>query len=91
MCRFVRSVSGFITKLNVHEGQYVRAGQVLFVIDNETYQAAVRQAQAGVNSAMAQVQTAEAGVRSASAQCSTARLTYTNSKQLYNNKVIGSL
>ena len=83
-------VSGFITKLNVHEGQYVRAGQVLFVIDNETYQAAVRQAQAGVNSATAQVQTAEASVRSASAQCNTARLTYTNSKQLYNNKVIGS-
>ena len=83
-------VSGFITKLNVQEGQYVHAGQVLFVIDNETYQAAVRQAQAGVSSAAAQVQTAEASVNSAAAQRNTARLTYNNSKQLYNNKVIGS-
>ena len=31
-------VSGFITKLYVHEGEYVRAGQVLFVVDNSTYQ-----------------------------------------------------
>lgn len=83
-------VSGFITKLNVHEGQHVSAGQVLFVIDNETYQAAVRQAEAGVNSARAQVQTAEAGVSSALAQRNTARLTYNNSRQLYQNKVIGS-
>ena len=29
-------VSGFITKLYVHEGEYVRAGQVLFVVDNST-------------------------------------------------------
>ncbi len=83
-------VSGFITKLNVHEGQRVSAGQVLFVIDNATYQAAVRQAQAAVNSARAQVETANAGVNSAIAQRNTARLTYTNSKQLYKNKVIGS-
>jgi len=83
-------VSGFITKLNVQEGQHVSAGQVLFVIDNETYQSAVRQAQAAVNSARAQVQTAEAGVSSSVAQRNTARLTYTNSQQLYKNKVIGS-
>lgn len=83
-------VSGFITKLNVHEGEYVHAGQLLFVIDNATYQAAVRQAEAGVNSARAQVQTAEASVNSAEAQRNTSRLTYNNSKQLYANKVIGS-
>lgn len=83
-------VSGFITKINVQEGQHVSAGQVMFVIDNVTYQAAVRQAQAGVNSARAQVETAEASVKSAEASRNTARLTYTNSKQLYQNKVIGS-
>ena len=32
-------VSGFITKVCVQEGQTVSAGQLLFVIDNETYQA----------------------------------------------------
>jgi len=68
-------VSGFITKVNVKEGQSVGAGQVLFVIDNATYQAAVRQAQAAVNTAQAQL--------------NTAKLSYENSKQLFENKVIG--
>jgi len=44
-------VSGFITKLYVHEGEAVRAGQVLFVVDNAVYQSAVRQAEAAVASA----------------------------------------
>ena len=44
-------VSGFITQINVKEGQTVSAGQVLFVIDNVTYQAQVRQSQASVNTA----------------------------------------
>lgn len=68
-------VSGFITKLCVHEGQTVSAGQLLFVIDNSTYQAAVRQAQAAVNSAKSQM--------------STAKLTYENNKNLFASKVIG--
>ena len=69
-------VSGFITKLCVKEGQTVKAGQLLFVIDNVTYTAAVRQAQAAVNSAKAQL--------------NTARLTYNNNQKLFNNNVIGS-
>ena len=52
-------VSGFITKVCVHEGQQVSAGQLLFVLDNETYQAAVREAQAAVNTARAQMNTAQ--------------------------------
>ena len=68
-------VQGFITQINVKEGQTVSAGQVLFVIDNETYQAQVRQAQAAVNAAQQQV--------------NTAKLTFENSKQLHANKVIG--
>jgi membrane fusion protein (multidrug efflux system) len=66
---------GFLTQINVKEGQTVSAGQTLFVIDNETYQAQVRQAQATVN-------TAQQGVN-------TARLTYENSKQLHASRVIG--
>ncbi len=69
-------VSGFITKLCVKEGQSVKAGQLLFVIDNVTYAAAVRQAKAAVNSAKAQL--------------NTARLTYNNSEKLFKNNVIGS-
>ena len=68
-------VSGFITKILVKEGQTVSAGQLLFEIDNVTYQAQVRQAQAAVNTAQSQV--------------NTAKLTYENSKKLAENKVIG--
>ena len=68
-------VSGFITKLLVKEGQRVATGQLLFVIDSETYQAAVRQAKAAVSSATAQL--------------NTAKLTYDNSQKLFNSNVIG--
>lgn len=68
-------VSGFITKVLVHEGQTVAAGQVLFTIDSETYAAAVRQAQAAVNTAKAQL--------------NTAKLTMDNNKKLYDKAIIG--
>ncbi|MGM9705421.1 MAG: efflux RND transporter periplasmic adaptor subunit [Prevotella sp.] len=68
-------ISGFITKMCVTEGQAVKAGQLLFVIDNVTYSAAVRQAQAAVNSAQAQL--------------NTAKLTYENNQKLFKNNVIG--
>ena len=68
-------VQGFLTQINVKEGQNVVSGQILFVLDNETYQAQVRQAQASVNTAQQQV--------------NTAKLTYENSQQLHASKVIG--
>lgn len=68
-------VSGFLTEIRVKEGQTVSTGQLLFVIDNKTYQAQVRQAQASVTTAKSQV--------------NTAKLTFENSKQLHENKVIG--
>ncbi len=69
-------VSGFLVQINVHEGQTVSAGQTLFVIDNATYQAAVRQARAAVNTATAQL--------------NTAKLTYDNAQKLFASNVIGS-
>lgn len=68
-------VAGFITRVNVKEGQTVGAGQVLFVIDNATYQAAVRQSQAAVNTAKTQM--------------NTAKLAYENSQKLYEQNIIG--
>jgi len=68
-------VQGFITQINVKEGQTVSAGQVLFVLDNVTYQAQVRQA--------------EASVKTATATCNTAKLNYENSQKLHENGVIG--
>jgi membrane fusion protein (multidrug efflux system) len=68
-------VAGFITKVNVREGQAVGAGQVLFVIDNATYQAAVRQSQAAVNTTKAQL--------------NTAKLTFENNQKLFEQNIIG--
>jgi membrane fusion protein (multidrug efflux system) len=68
-------VQGFITQINVKEGQTVGAGQVLFVLDNVTYQSQVRQSQASVNTAQA--------------ACNTAKLSYENAQKLFENKVIG--
>jgi len=68
-------VQGFITQINVKEGQTVSAGQVLFVLDNVTYQAQVRQAQAALNTAKA--------------ACNTAKLNFENSQKLHENGVIG--
>lgn len=67
--------TGFLTQINVKEGQAVAAGQLLFVIDNETAQASVRQAQASVNTATAQL--------------NTVKLTYENSLKLHESGVIG--
>ncbi|NDV65355.1 efflux RND transporter periplasmic adaptor subunit [Bacteroides sp. 224] len=67
-------VSGFLTKLNVKEGQNVRKGQILFVIDQVPYQAAL--------------QTAKANVEAARATVATSELTYNSKKQLFEEKVI---
>ncbi len=68
-------VQGFITQINVREGQTVSAGEVIFVLDNVTYQAQVRQAQAQVNTSTAAL--------------NTAKLTYDNSQKLFESGVIG--
>lgn len=68
-------VSGFITQVCVQEGQTVKAGQTLFVIDNETYQAQVRQCQAAVNTAKAQL--------------ATSKLSRDNARKLFDGNVIG--
>lgn len=68
-------LSGYITNVYVHEGQYVRAGQEMFTIDSETYRAAVSQSLAAVNTAIA--------------QANTTRLTYLNNKKLFAQHIIG--
>lgn len=67
-------ISGKITKLHVHEGERVKQGQLLFTIDREPYQAALR--------------TAIANVHSAQAQLKKAQLEYNSKKDLFQNKVI---
>lgn len=67
-------VSGTIQQVCVKEGQEVRRGERLFIIDQVPYQAALRTAIANVHSAEAQVQTA--------------RLTYESKQALHREKVI---
>ncbi|MFV0396398.1 MAG: efflux RND transporter periplasmic adaptor subunit [Bacteroidales bacterium] len=66
-------VSGFITRLCVEEGQAVKKGQLLFVIDQVPYQAAL--------------QTALANVEAAQAALNTAKLTYDSQKVLFEQRV----
>ncbi|MCH5318478.1 MAG: efflux RND transporter periplasmic adaptor subunit [Paramuribaculum sp.] len=67
-------VTGFITKVHVDEGQYVKKGQPLFTLDQVQFQAAVDQALASVNAAKTAVHTAE--------------LTADTKKKLYDKNII---
>lgn len=69
-------VSGTIWKVMVKEGQMVRKGQSLFVIDQVPYMAALN--------------TAKANVEVAKAQLATAELNYNSNKELYNQKVVSA-
>jgi len=91
-------VSGFLTRLCVEEGQAVRKGQVLFIIDQVPYKAALETAVANVESAKAGLATAELtynsknGLAQAKAQEVSARnnLSYTEVKSP-SDGVIGTL
>ena len=67
-------VSGTLTKVCVTEGQRVKNGQTLFIIDQVPYEAAL--------------QTAVANVESAKASLATAQLTYDSKKELFAQNVI---
>ena len=67
-------VSGTLTKLCVTEGQVVKAGQPLFIIDQVPYQAALN--------------TALASLESAKAQLATSQLEYDSKKQLFDQHVV---
>lgn len=74
-------ISGQITSVLVDDGDHVSAGQVLFVIDAVTLQAAV-------DAAQSQVVQAEAGVVSAQAAVNTAQTQANNNKLLLDNNII---
>ena len=67
-------VSGTLTRLCVEEGQAVRKGQILFIIDQVPYIAALR--------------TAETNVEAAKAGVATSQLTYDSKRELYAQKVV---
>lgn len=67
-------VSGLITRICIGEGQKVRRGQVLFVIDQVPYKAALAEA--------------VANVKSARAKLATARLNFESTKMLREKNVV---
>lgn len=67
-------VSGTLTKVAVKEGATVRKGQLLFVIDQAPYKAALEKA--------------KANVESAEADLSTAKMTYDSKQELFNDNVV---
>ena len=69
-------MSGTLTKVCVTEGQRVKNGQTLFIIDQVPYEAAL--------------QTAVANVESAKASLATAQLTYDSKEELYKANVVSS-
>lgn len=60
-------VSGLITRICIDEGQKVQRGQVLFVIDQTPYLAALNEAQANVKNAQAKLSTAQLNLESVQA------------------------
>lgn len=69
-------VSGTITKICINEGAAVRKGQLLFIIDQVPYKAAL--------------QTARANVETARAKLATAKLTASSKEELYKEKVVSA-
>lgn len=69
-------ISGKITSVRVKEGEVVRKGQTLFVIDRVPYEAALRVAEANLAAAKVGVESAE--------------LEYNSTKELFANDVVSS-
>ena len=76
-------VSGQLLQIRVSEGQQVRRGQVLFVIDS-------RNAQHEVQAAQANLQAARANLQAAQAQENSAKLEYESNKNLFEKKIVSS-
>lgn len=69
-------INGTIVEVKVEEGASVRKGEILFIIDQIPFQAALR--------------LAEANVAAAKAQVSNAQLTYNSKKKLHEEQVIST-
>lgn len=67
-------VDGVITEIAIKEGEVVKKGQKLFVIDQKPF--------------ILEVQTAQAQTISAKAQLATAKLNYESNKELFSKKIV---
>jgi HlyD family secretion protein len=86
---------GRITKLNVKEGDHVKAGAVLATLENvqpsatvAAQQATITSSRTDVNSYLAAEQTAQANIAAAKADLEQRRLDFERAQALYNDKLI---
>ena len=76
-------VSGQLMKIYVTEGQQVRKGQTLFVIDS-------RYAQHELESARVNLQAANANLQAAISQANSAKLEYESNKNLFEKQIVSN-
>ena len=76
-------VSGQLMKICVSEGQQVKKGQTLFIIDS-------RNAQHELEAARANLQAANANLTAAMAQANSAKLEYESNQNLFEKKIVSS-
>ena len=76
-------VSGQLMRICVTEGQQVKKGQMLFVIDS-------RNAQHEVEAARANLQAAQANLTAAQAQANSAKLEFESNKNLFDKNIVSS-
>lgn len=74
--KIIPRVSGYLTDISVKEGQSVREGQTLFILDQVAFKSAL--------------QAAKANVAICEANVSTAELTYDSKKALYDKKIVSN-
>jgi len=73
MVAIASEVQGLVATVNVHENQFVHAGDVLFTIDPSPYRVAISQADAQIAQAQANVTSLEGEVGASAAQAAGAR------------------
>jgi HlyD family secretion protein len=81
-------VSGEIITLNAHEGDSVKKGQLLCVINPEVYDAMVTQGEASVNQMKANLASSKANLIQMKAAQEQAKRNYDRSKKLHDDKVV---
>jgi HlyD family secretion protein len=83
-------VSGEIIKLNVVEGQQVKAGDLLVKINPEIYLAGIERMEASLNTARSNLANARARLAQVEAQFKTTELSYKRNTKLWEDKAISN-